>query len=72
MRNIEPMLTRRACKFVGITRRGLDLSLKDKGDERMMEPIMAIWRPNVGYRMLHSLLLNVFPGINIKRMYRLW
>ncbi len=63
---------RKACHFVGITRRGLDLRLKDKGDERMKVSIMAIWRPNVGYRMLHSLLLKVFPGINFKRTYRLW
>ena len=63
---------RKACQFVGITRRGLDLPLKDKGDDRMKESILAIWRPNMGYRMLHSLLLKVFPGINIKRTYRLW
>ena len=63
---------RKACQFVGITRRGLDLPLKDKGDDSMKESILAIWRPNMGYRMLHSLLLKVFPGINIKRTYRLW
>lgn len=51
---------RKACQFVGITRRGLDLPLKDKGDDRMKESILAIWRPNMGYRMLHSLLLKVF------------
>jgi putative transposase len=61
-----------ACQFVGITRRGLDLQLKDISDHRMKESIMAIWCPNMGYRMLHSLLLKVFPGINIKRTYRLW
>jgi putative transposase len=38
----------------------------------MKESILAIWRPNMGYRMLHSLLLKVFLGINIKRTYRLW
>ncbi len=38
----------------------------------MKESILAIWRPNMGYRMLHSLLLIVFPGINIKQTYRLW
>ena len=63
---------RKACQFVGITRRGLDLPLEDKGDDRMKESILAIWRPNMGYRMLHCLLLKVFPGINIKRTYRLW
>jgi hypothetical protein len=45
--------------------------LKDKGDERMKESIMAIWRPNMGYRMLHSLLLKVFPGIKDKQTYRI-
>jgi putative transposase len=63
---------RKECQFVGIARRGLDLPLKDKGDDRMKVTILAIWRPNMGYRMLHSLLLKVFPGINIKRTYRLW
>ena len=63
---------RKACQFVGITRRGLDLPLKDKGDDRMKESILAIWRPNMGYQMLHSLLLKVLPGINVKRTYRLW
>ena len=63
---------RKACHFVGITRRGLDLQLKDKGDDRMNESILAILRLNMGYRMLHSLLLKVFPGINIKRTYRHW
>ena len=55
-----------------MTRRGLDLPLKDKGDDRMKETILSFWRPNMGYRMLHSLLLNVFLGINIKKRYRLW
>ena len=62
--------TRKVCRFVGITRRGLDLPLTNKGDDRMKESILAIWRPNMGYRMLHSLLLKVFPGTNIKRTYR--
>ena len=26
----------------------------------------------MGYRMLHSLLLKVVPGINITRAYRIW
>jgi hypothetical protein len=43
---------RKACHFVGITRRGLVLSLKDNGDGRMKESILAFWRPNMGYRML--------------------
>ena len=38
----------------------------------MKESILSFWRPNMGYRMLHCLLLKVFPGINIKRTYRLW
>ena len=63
---------RKACQLVGNTLRGRDLPLKDKGDERIKESILAIWRPNMGYRMLHSLLLKVFLGINIKRTYRLW
>jgi putative transposase len=63
---------RKACQFVGITRRALDLPLKDKGDDRMKVSILAIWRPNMGYLMVHSKLLKVFPGINIKRIYRLW
>ena len=29
---------RKACQFVGITRRGLDLPLKDKGDPRCQGP----------------------------------
>ena len=33
---------RKACQFVGITRRGLDLPLKDKGDERMKESILLL------------------------------
>ena len=55
-----------------MTRRGLDLPLKDKGDDRMKETILSFWRPNMGYRMLYCLLLKVFPRINIKRTYRLW
>ena len=38
----------------------------------MKETILSFWRPNMGYRMLHCLLLKVFPRINIKRTYRLW
>ena len=36
------------------------------------ESILSSWRPNMGSRMLDYLLLKVFPGINIKRTYRLW
>jgi putative transposase len=62
---------RKACQYVGVTHSSIALPLRDKGDDRMKKPIMAIWRPNMGYRMLHSLLLKVFPEINIKRTYRL-
>ena len=55
-----------------MTRRGLNLPLQDKGDDRMKESILSFWRPNMGYRMLHYLLLKVFLGINIKRTYRIW
>ena len=41
---------RKACQFVGITRRGLDLPLKDKGDERMKESIVD----------LHPLIRTIF------------
>ena len=63
---------RKACQFAGITRRCLDLPLNDKGDDRMKESILAFWRANVGCQLLHSLLLKVFPGINIIRTYGLW
>ena len=38
----------------------------------MRESNLAFWRSDLGYRTLDSFLLNVFPGINIKRIYRLW
>ena len=38
----------------------------------MKESMLAIGCPSMGYRMLHSLLLKVFPGMNIKRTYRVW
>ena len=38
----------------------------------MKETILSFWLPNLGYRMLHALHLNVFPDINIQRTYRLW
>jgi hypothetical protein len=59
----------KACQFVGITRHGLDLPFNHKGDEHMKESILAIWRPNMGYQMLHSLLLKVFPRIKDKQTY---
>jgi putative transposase len=70
--DVQRRSKRKACQFVGITFGVLDLPFQDKGDERLKESILAIWRPKTGYRMLHSLLLKVFPGINIKRTYRLW
>ena len=62
---------RKACHFVGITRRGLNLPLKDKGAERMQETTLSFWCHNMGYGKVHALIISVFLGINIKRRYRL-
>ena len=54
-----------------MTRRGLDLPVKQKGDDRMTVSMLSIWQPNMGYQMLHATLHNVFAGISIKGIYRL-
>ena len=48
------------------------MPLKDKGADRMKASVLSIWRPNMGYRMLDTTLLNVFPGVNLKQTYRCW
>jgi putative transposase len=66
---------RRACSFVGLSRNSYrnppqpDQLTRDLG-ERIVD--IAHVRRRFGYRRIHDLLRSEFPGVNHKRVYRLY
>jgi putative transposase len=68
----EGLSQRRACRLVGISRRGFGLPAREDRDVALRDRLRATWRPNMGYRMAHALVKADFAPLNVKRVHRLW
>ena len=63
---------RRACKTMGISRRGYGLASKEDRDAGLRDRLRAVWRPNMGYRTAHALVRREMGSLNVKRVHRVW
>ncbi|RYG79129.1 transposase, partial [bacterium] len=69
----EGLSERKACKTMGISRRGYGLASKEGDrDAELRERLRATWRPNMGYRTAHALVRREFGTLNVKRVHRVW
>jgi putative transposase len=68
----EGLSQRRACRLVGLSRRGFVLPEPVDRDGPLRERLRSVWRPNMGYRMAHALVKAEFSVLNVKRVHRIW
>ncbi len=68
----EGLSQRRACREMGISRRGYGLRAREDRDAPLREALRKAWRPNMGYRMAHALVKREFAPLNVKRVHRVW
>jgi len=66
---------RRACRLVGLSRDSYrNPPVVDEATQQLSAKIVeiALVRRRFGYRRIHDLLRPQFPGVNHKRVYRLY
>ncbi|MCO5297205.1 MAG: IS3 family transposase [Fimbriimonadaceae bacterium] len=63
---------RQASSLMGISRRALTMQPAPDKDVALRERLRAVWRPNMGYRMAHSLIRLENEPLNVKRVHRVW
>ena len=66
---------RRACRLVGLSRESYRTPpMVDEATQQLSAKIVEIAqvRRRFGYRRIHDLLRRQFPGVNHKRIYRLY
>ena len=68
----EGVSQRRACRLIGLSRRGLSLPAAANRNEALRDRLRSVWRPNMGYRMGHALVKAEFAPLNVKRVHRIW
>jgi len=75
MIELHHLSERRACRLVGLSRDSYrNPPVVDEATQRLRAKIVAIAqvRRRFGYRRIHDLLRPEFPGVNHKRVYRLY
>ena len=66
---------RRACRLVGLSRDAYRNPPKASAENQMLSEqikAIALERRRFGYRRVHDVLRSDFPGVNHKRVYRLY
>jgi putative transposase len=68
----EGVKARRACHIMGISTASPYRNPAPDKDAELREKLKATWRPNMGYRMAHALVMPEFAPLNVKRVHRIW
>lgn len=63
---------RQACRLMEIGRSSRRYEPRPDRNELLKKRLMEIARPGIGYRLAWGTLRKEFPGLNPKRVYRLW
>ena len=64
--------TRRSSFITGTSTRSFYQVPKPDKDAKLKEALVAVWKPNMGYRIAHDLVRPEFEPLNVKRVHRLW
>ena len=63
---------RRACAWAGIHRSSFDYEPREDRNAELRVKLRELAKPGVGYRQAWARLKREIPGVNIKRVHRLW
>jgi transposase InsO family protein len=63
---------RRACQIMGVSTAEPYREHVPDRDSPLREALHRVWRPNMGYRIAHALVVPEFAPLNVKRTHRVW